>query len=731
MKKFLFLIIVVLELLVSTIPAVAQHTFYVYRNDGVINTFFSAEVDSMTYSRIDLDSIIHESPVVQEVWTVDSVYRIPLEKIDSVGFVTPETVYQPGTVNITYDMREYIVTSDSLMLTFASNTPTSLLPHVGDKLVNTEASGGLLSGFIGQVRKIENTENGYYVYCDAIGLTDVFECYYGMYSGNPEHSQPARTRGISDGFHHGQFEWSPGKLTHNLISTLGSSISYEPDGNLLVPSLDAAEFSLSLTPKINGSSFLIVNPEYGVNFGISIYGDYTLEEYMALAGSITGGGDIKLAEKPIPLPEVLCDIDFEFGAFLRDGFQISTEQKWTQRYKSTFHFEWSSKGQESLKNINDIRNVDNTHSGIVALKGVYEGGLYAKVGLAFIATSQLDIAEVGLRLEGGMRFEGTALPYVSNKEDAFKSTDLYNMMKGQGVELSAYYGTSAYANLFAWSWNKPFPNWGNIPFGKKWVIKSCYYVPEFKNTKLEKDENDYFASVDIVGNCGKTDIGFSLQCKDNPTDRVNGYSVYDYNGPSSSAYATFYNKPSKEPYIVYPLVKFGDLEMIAEPSAEAVENAGITFKSAEILDINAEPKYNGDGDYLFTWYTTKFKYVIQIEGSDSIDYVQPIIFDNGSWNYNGGKTRVPGNGLFAVTTSMSYDSDANMNWSTGYEITLKNGEVIYSTNNLQIGGTPANPTITVTEPATLSKPENFRAKSKSDQKLSYPIFEEIKIVKIE
>lgn len=730
MKKFVFLIFVVLEMLASTIPAAAQKTFYVYRNDGIINAFLSEDVDSITYSRLDLDSILHETPVVQEVYTPDSIYRIPIEVIDSVGFITPETVYQPGTVNITAEMREYIVDSDSLLLTFASYTPASLLPHVGDKLVNTKASGGLQTGFIGKVRKIENTEKGYNVYCDAIGLTDVFECYYGMFRDNPGTSQAAKARGLGD-FNQGKFEWEPGTLTHNLLTTFGSSISYEKDGNALIPTLEDAEISMSLTPKIYGTSFLIVNRQYGVYLGLSIFGDYTLEEYMSLSGSLKAEGKKKFFEKPFPIPEVLCDIDVEIGGFLRSTIEISTEQKWTQRYKSTFHFEWSSKGKEALKNVNEIKNVDNTHSGILALKGSFEGGLYAKVGLAFIATSELDIAEVGLEVEGGLRVEGTLLPYVSNKEDALKTTELYNMMKGKGVEISAYYGTSAYAELFSWSWNKALPNFGNIPFSKKWVIKAYNYVPEFKNTKLKKNGSDYFASVDIVGNAAKNDIGFSLQSKNNPTDRINGYCVRNYIGPSSSAYATFNKTPSKEPYILYPLVKYGELELIADPSAEPEGDPGITFKSAEIIDINADPKYTGDGEYMFTWYTTKFKYIIQIDGSDDIDYVQPIIFDNGAWNYNGGKTRVPGDGLFAVTTSMSYDSDANMNWSTGYEITLKNGKVIYSTNNLKIGGTPAKPTITVTEPATLSKIANLQTKTISDQKQSHPIFEEIEFVKIE
>lgn len=148
------------------------------------------------------------------------------------------------------------------------------------------------------------------------------------------------------------------------------------------------------------------------------------------------------------------------------------------------------------------------------------------------------------------------------------------MMKGQGVELSLYYGTSLEGKLFGWSANMDIPNFLGIPFGKKWVWKSCYYVPEFSNTKLSKDsDGNYFASMDISGNCGSTDIGFSLQNKESYQDKIDGYCVYDYNGPSASAYSTFYSKPSKEPVIVYPLVKFGDLEMIAEPSAELANHS--------------------------------------------------------------------------------------------------------------------------------------------------------------
>lgn len=61
------------------------------------------------------------------------------------------------------------------------------------------------------------------------------------------------------------------------------------------------------------------------------------------------------------------------------------------------------------------------------------------------------------------------------------------------------------------------------------------------------------------------------------------------------------------------------------------------------MDVKSVPKYNEDGEYLFTWYTTKFRYVILIKGADFIDCIQPIIYDNGTWVYNGSKIKVPGN----------------------------------------------------------------------------------------
>ena len=694
MKTLVKIILCIISCFSYILPSYAQQAFYIYRNDGVINTFITTEIDSMTYSRIDVDSVIHDNYITQEVYTPDSIYRIPLEAIDSIGFVTPKTVYQPGVKVIEGDIRNYIIARKELNLTFLATTPNKLIPSIGDKLVTTEIDDIITKPFIGRVSELRNNTDGIEVVCEPVELTDIFECYYGITRKKAD-SLSVNSRSISDGFYGtGTCTLRPGKLTHDLLNTYNTQITYSPDDELSF-GLNNAKATISLTPTIDYNAYVIVNRSYGVNISVTAIGNYTVEELLALSGSIQFGGDVSIFEKAIPIPEALLDIYFEFGVFGTMTGKLSVDQKWTQKYRHVFHWEWSNKKHQTLKNIHEFKPIGSTHQGKIALNGSLGAGAYGRVGFAFIATSSLDIAEIGLRVEGGIMTEGTYVPYKKDEEYAKKSTDLYNQIKDREISSYFYYGLSGEAKLFKWSISHEIPNFLNLPLNKRWDIGSVRAVPLFSDTKLEKDEEGtYYASTKIDGIVQKSDVGFALINKDKEADALYSYSVYGYQGPKAEAYASFYDKPKANKYIVYPLVKYMGMDLIAEPSAE-IKTANISFKNAEIVDVKSEPKYNEDDEYLFTWYTTKIKYIIQIDEADLIDYIQPIIYDNGAWINNGGKTKVPGNGLFAVTTSLNYDNDANMNWATGYRIALKNGTVIYSSNFLQFSGTPENPTVTI------------------------------------
>ena len=116
----------------------AGNAFYVYQNTGAIDAFFTYEVDSIRYSNFDLDSVWHTTSQVQEIWTRDSIYRIPLENIDSVSFITPETVYKDDVINISDNLMDYLIRCDSMTLFFRENTPSDILPKKGDKIADED-----------------------------------------------------------------------------------------------------------------------------------------------------------------------------------------------------------------------------------------------------------------------------------------------------------------------------------------------------------------------------------------------------------------------------------------------------------------------------------------------------------------------------------------------------------------------------------------------------------------
>ena len=177
MKKVIFTLLMVISAVAGMSQTIGE-AFYVYRNDGMINTFFRSEIDSIAYSYYDADSLLYEEIVSQVVYTPNSIYQIPLAVIDSVGFVTPETKYQPNVIRLEGEIRNYILGSDSLTVYFRSDTPNNILPKIGDKLVTTEMSEVFEGGFLGQVESIAQTNDTISLICNMIGLDEVFECFY-------------------------------------------------------------------------------------------------------------------------------------------------------------------------------------------------------------------------------------------------------------------------------------------------------------------------------------------------------------------------------------------------------------------------------------------------------------------------------------------------------------------------------------------------------------------------
>lgn len=88
----------------------------VYRNDGEEPLeLYSVDVDSLVCSKIGIDSIMYADWQVQEIWTPDTIYRIPLANIDSIQFKTVDTnIAVKNVVTASKQISQFFVNSDNL-----------------------------------------------------------------------------------------------------------------------------------------------------------------------------------------------------------------------------------------------------------------------------------------------------------------------------------------------------------------------------------------------------------------------------------------------------------------------------------------------------------------------------------------------------------------------------------------------------------------------------------------
>ena len=151
-----------------------QYALFTYRNDGGFNAFLNIDVDSVTYSNTDLDGVIHPNAVVQQVWTPDSLYRIPLAAIDSIGFKAPPTEYKPNVVIIDERHMPYIIDADDLSITFKSNVPTDMVPVLGQIMYSDLTEDPFYMGFAGRVIGIERRNGQVKYLCDPVSPDEVY-----------------------------------------------------------------------------------------------------------------------------------------------------------------------------------------------------------------------------------------------------------------------------------------------------------------------------------------------------------------------------------------------------------------------------------------------------------------------------------------------------------------------------------------------------------------------------
>ena len=87
MKKSILTLFILLVCAIQTATAWDYLTIY-FHNGSKPTKFYLADIDSICYSKIDIDSITQSDWLVQEIWAIDSIYRYLLSDIDSISYTT-------------------------------------------------------------------------------------------------------------------------------------------------------------------------------------------------------------------------------------------------------------------------------------------------------------------------------------------------------------------------------------------------------------------------------------------------------------------------------------------------------------------------------------------------------------------------------------------------------------------------------------------------------------------
>lgn len=560
MKK---IILTILIIAISLCKLMAQNdAMYIYRNDGVINAFLKYDVDSIKHSHLDIDSTFCKDFVVQEVWTVDSVYRIPLSVIDSVSFVTPPTIYKNDVEKIQDHLLPYVVGVDSLTLKLKADIPANIIPKVGNKLVLLNGYGVLPNGFSGIVSKIDSASSGNFinVVCKQANIEDLFDSFCSVSTTYGDATGNLKTRHVSnDGiqrsvYRPNDFIFKLGPFTKSCTNEI--SLGIASDGDLALNG--GTNSSVTIQPTFRIHTFLIVGEGYGTYFNCSITGNLEVTSNESVYGGINYSHDFRDTEYRYPIPQTANLVNFYImpGLFFRANAVITASIKATRNYSFGMAFDYSSINGSLIKpTLGGHLSSQSTE-----MEGCIDGSIAAG---AFIETgfnlASRDIAKVCVRGEYGYQLSSNFVLRNTDVENALKETKLYERLKGCSIEFGPFANASLQASV------------ATVGISKTWELSKTSVkrniVPVFANTKFAYESfNSAKASTEMGGECIlPITVGYNLY--DGSNNEVADYETY-YDGTEKNLTYTFIRLDRSKKYIVYPKVHLLGHDILASPKGE-------------------------------------------------------------------------------------------------------------------------------------------------------------------
>lgn len=596
MRQRILLLILLAVVAIGGSAQTVSETMFIYRNDGQFNSFFRDDIDSITYSYYDNDSVRYDDIVAQLVYTADSIYHIPLSAIDSISFVQPNNILKSGVINLTGAILDYLVKYENGNLYFLSATPNNIVPHIGDKLVTIDMTEMFPCGFAGEVASIENSGDTIIVACNGLELEDVFDSYcYTVDIASSEDSisdgraeAKARKPSIDQNF-------TIPKLSHSWSVGAGYSI-FNVSGNV--------ESSLSARFNIKGND--IVEPKRGRLTNIRVTGNYTSGTSFDIGISAS-----KTFDFPFPggkgerLIAPFLSFFWDLGVFVRVSGGVNYSQSTTQTYVSHIDYQRESIKMPNISFDTPTMIGEETSEAKLALNGSVSGGFYGELGIKPWAVDKDALGKVSGRLELGIEakmeegvFSFDALNGAASNTVLF---DFIDNLGDKSVTINPY--ASVKCMVKVGSWNTSWTPWkGKIGI----PIYEGGFFPHFSNTSYERtnESGNIKFSSDVSRLClFPWEIGFSVFDTSGNFIKTKWFDK-TYSSPMSfKNYEVNINGLDKdEEYKVYPSINVFGHNVLASP-AVTVRACPVEISDFKVINSQYEAKgFVNDGmtyDYCF------------------------------------------------------------------------------------------------------------------------------------
>lgn len=594
MRQIFYKVIICSCMLMACFVSKAQNAYYFHFHDKGIQVFYTDMVDSMTVSKVDLDGIEHDDFVTQQVWMNDTVFNYALADIDSVSFVTPSTIYQPGVVKLEDGLENYVVSHDSLTIIFRTDTPSGLLPRKKDKLVYLRQTDLFPAGFAGEVVEVVKENSGYKVDCTLASLSDIFVRYYSTSNDN------VQTRAINPIYGHGEAIWEAKDLTYPLTDELLPFISEESDDDDAF-SVDN-DASISLSPKFSLRGTLIVTPEEGTYVCVSSNGTFDVTSNFSLNGSLkvdkvwrfTGKKKWQACIPNCPLLVAFVDP----GVFVDASLSASVDATVNQKVSSAFLLNMSTKRRENLRNQPLTFKIQETNFDVGgSVKGELNAGVYTEIGIAVndIGFCKNDIAKLYARGEVGIHVGGDLEVNSKFLKEGIKNTEAYETLRNSGIWSNFYWGAAIGYQL-----DLPIIN---LNFGQEieWeghigepLFDKCL-APTITSPNAYREHGDFStitAKADVEGDClMPVEVGFGA-FDTNGNKLVTKYygKKFANENSSFSDYSVALEKMSTvKDYELSPVIKLFGHELKAYPSVDVEKTLTLsTYEATDVTESSAK-----------------------------------------------------------------------------------------------------------------------------------------------